>query len=162
MGKFPILHLDVMYLTLNVMYMSRLQQSNLDQVVRREPKQPPFTVSGLLDYIVELIVFEDEAFLLVERGSFCQLLRYCRPALSDKDIPKRKTVRSEIIRRAYLAEEMIQQKFAVRVHLIYLRLVADVHVIGFSGQSVLYLRCMDFKTWGPIHFCHRALHYCTC
>src|ERR1700743_1974404 len=55
---------------LNVMYMSRLQQTNLDQVVRREPKQPPFTVPGLLDYIVELIVFEDEAFLLVERIPF--------------------------------------------------------------------------------------------
>ncbi len=33
---------------------------SLDSVVSRTPKQPPFCVPGLLDYIVELIVCEDE------------------------------------------------------------------------------------------------------
>ena len=37
-----------------------MHQSNLDGVVTREPKQPPFTTAGLLDYIVELVVCEDE------------------------------------------------------------------------------------------------------
>ena len=33
---------------------------NLDSIVSRTPKQPPFCVAGLLDYIVGLIVREDE------------------------------------------------------------------------------------------------------
>ncbi|KAF8799820.1 hypothetical protein BYT27DRAFT_7217371 [Phlegmacium glaucopus] len=84
-----------------------LHQSNLDSIITREPRQPPFTTNGLMDYIVELVVREDEAFQLVERDGFHSLLRYCRPSLSDKDIPKRKTVRAEVIRRAQLAEEKV-------------------------------------------------------
>ena len=64
-----------------------------------------------------------QAFLLVERGSFRQLLCYCRPALADKDIPRRKTVRSEIIRRAHLAEAKIcETQLAVRLCLTHLSL----------------------------------------
>ena len=29
-------------------------------MVTREPKQPPFTTAGLLDYIIEMIVSEDK------------------------------------------------------------------------------------------------------
>jgi hypothetical protein len=32
----------------------------LDSIISREAKPPPFTAQGLLDYIVELIVCEDE------------------------------------------------------------------------------------------------------
>ena len=71
-----------------------------------------------------MVVFEDEAFLLVERGSFRRLLRYCRPALVDKDIPKRKTVRSEIIKRARIAEEKICEKLVVCDLLIQLLLLS--------------------------------------
>ena len=37
-----------------------LYQSSLDSIVSHEPKKPPFTKCGLLDYIVQLIVCEDE------------------------------------------------------------------------------------------------------
>ena len=37
----------------------------MDSIVSHEPKQPPFTTRGLLDYIVELIVCEDEVCLLM-------------------------------------------------------------------------------------------------
>jgi hypothetical protein len=40
-----------------------LFQSSLDSIVNREPKKPPFTTCGLLDYLVELIVCEDEVCL---------------------------------------------------------------------------------------------------
>ncbi|KAJ7448580.1 hypothetical protein FB451DRAFT_1103063, partial [Mycena latifolia] len=63
---------------------------------------PPFTKSGLLDYICELIVTEDGAFRLVDKGPFRRLLQYCRPSLSDKDIPHRTFVRDEIEARAAL------------------------------------------------------------
>jgi hypothetical protein len=38
----------------------RLLQSSLDSIVTREPRRPPFTTRGLLDFIVQLIVCEDE------------------------------------------------------------------------------------------------------
>ncbi|KAG6822393.1 hypothetical protein H0H92_014074 [Tricholoma furcatifolium] len=38
----------------------RLEQTTLDSAIIREQKLPPFTTAGLLDYIIELIVFEDE------------------------------------------------------------------------------------------------------
>jgi hypothetical protein len=60
-----------------------------------------------------------QAFLLVERDSFRQLLHFCRPELADKDIPKRKTVRSEVIQRTHLAKEKICEKLLVRVRLIH-------------------------------------------
>jgi hypothetical protein len=43
--------------------LTRLLQSSLDSIISREPKPPPFTAQGLLDYIVELIVCEDEVSL---------------------------------------------------------------------------------------------------
>jgi hypothetical protein len=44
-------------------------------------------MQGLLDHIIELIVSEDDAFLLVDKGPFRRLLRFLWPSLSDKDIP---------------------------------------------------------------------------
>jgi len=35
-------------------------QSTLDAAISRQPKPPIFTTDGLLDYIVELVVSEDE------------------------------------------------------------------------------------------------------
>ncbi|KAG2036562.1 hypothetical protein BDR03DRAFT_1011522 [Suillus americanus] len=50
------------------------------------PGIPEFTKTGLMDYIVELIVSEDKAFQLVDKGPFRRLLQYLRPSLSDRDI----------------------------------------------------------------------------
>jgi hypothetical protein len=40
-------------------------QSSLDSIVSVEPRRPPFTTQGLLDYVVELVVCEDEVCLYV-------------------------------------------------------------------------------------------------
>ena len=32
----------------------------LNLMITREPKQPPFTTAGLLDYIIKMIVSEDK------------------------------------------------------------------------------------------------------
>ena len=40
--------------------MVRFQQRTLDLTVTCKPKQPLFITAGLLDYIVEMIVFEDK------------------------------------------------------------------------------------------------------
>lgn len=93
-----------------------LRQASLDDVVTREQKPPVFTSDGLLDYIVELIVCEDEAFQLIEKGSFRRLLQYCRPSLGSKDIPYRQKIQQEIIDRARLAEIKIKEKLQVCIH----------------------------------------------
>jgi len=44
---------------------SSLTQSTLDGVVSTQPRVPQFTTAGLLDYIVELVVCEDEVRIFV-------------------------------------------------------------------------------------------------
>lgn len=44
------------------------QQSILDDVVTKQPHTPPFTSAGLLDYIVELVVFEDDVCIYFSFG----------------------------------------------------------------------------------------------
>ncbi|KIM78165.1 hypothetical protein PILCRDRAFT_11388 [Piloderma croceum F 1598] len=63
------------------------RQGTLDSAIVVQPRMPPFTTAGLLDYIIELVVSEDKAFQLVDHGSFCRLLTYTRPSLSEADIP---------------------------------------------------------------------------
>lgn len=46
---------------------------------------------------------------MIDRGPFRHLLKFCRPALSDKDIPHRHTLRAEIIHRAQIAEGKVRQ-----------------------------------------------------
>ncbi|KAG2080715.1 uncharacterized protein F5147DRAFT_522949, partial [Suillus discolor] len=60
-------------------------QKTLDESLA--PKIPQFTKAGLMDYIVELIVSEDEAIQLVDKGPFRRLLQYLHPNLSDGAIP---------------------------------------------------------------------------
>jgi hypothetical protein len=76
------------------------------------PKVPQFTKAGLMDYIVELIVSEDEAFQLVDKGPFRRLLQYLRPSLSDNDIPHRTKTRQEILDRTSFAIERIKKALA--------------------------------------------------
>ncbi|KAG1811455.1 uncharacterized protein BJ212DRAFT_1301971 [Suillus subaureus] len=49
------------------------------------PLNVKFSKSGLVDYIVKLIIAEDEAFQLVNKGSFHHLLQYLQPSLSDQE-----------------------------------------------------------------------------
>lgn len=46
---------------------------------------------------------------MIDRGPFRRLLKFCHPALSDKDIPHRQTLRAEILQRAQTAEERVRQ-----------------------------------------------------
>ena len=94
-----------------------------------QPRVPTFTTAGLLDYIVELAVCEDEAsiplihitiidmalqaFQLVDRGPFRRLLMYLRPSLTDKDIPHRNMLRKEILNRSKLVEARVKEELMV-------------------------------------------------
>ena len=37
-----------------------LSQGSLDDIVTHQPRAPPFSTDGLLDYLVELVVCEDK------------------------------------------------------------------------------------------------------
>jgi hypothetical protein len=50
-----------------------------------------------------------QAFRLIERGGFRRLLKFCRPSISEKDIPHRHTLRAEILQRAHHAEEQVRK-----------------------------------------------------
>ena len=63
---------------------------------------------------MELVVCEDKAFQLVDKGPFRRLLTYVRPSLSDKDIPHRQTLRNEIISKANLSEAHLNELLKVR------------------------------------------------
>ena len=43
-----------------ILSLVRLVQGSLDGIVTRQPRPPEFSLKGLLDYIIELIVAEDE------------------------------------------------------------------------------------------------------
>ncbi|KAF5380029.1 hypothetical protein D9615_006171 [Tricholomella constricta] len=87
-----------------------MKQGSLNGIVTREPRMPAFTSAGMLDYVIELIVSEDKAFQLIDKGSFRRLLKYLRPALSDKEIPHRTKLRQEILRRAQDIEVRICER----------------------------------------------------
>ncbi|KAF5319881.1 hypothetical protein D9758_017850 [Tetrapyrgos nigripes] len=75
------------------------RQSTLDMVVVKQPTVE-FSVAGLKDYIIALVVIEDTAMYLVSKPSFRQLLQFCRPSLKDKDLISPTELCREIIKRA--------------------------------------------------------------
>jgi hypothetical protein len=106
------------------------RQQVLDGVFTVAPKIPQYTKAGLLEYIVELIVCEDEvstklfvnklfhyqrfqAFQLVDKEPFRRLLKYLRPNLPDRDIPHRTKLKDSIMQRASLAMDTIKERLAV-------------------------------------------------
>jgi len=51
-----------------------------------------------------------KAFRLVDCGSFRRLIKYCRPSISDNDLPHCNTFRTDILRRTRVAEEKVREK----------------------------------------------------
>jgi hypothetical protein len=54
-----------------------------------------------------------QAFQLVDRGPFRRLIKYCRPSLTDADIPHRMTLRKEILSRAEIVKERVKDELKV-------------------------------------------------
>jgi hypothetical protein len=60
-----------------------------------------------LDVFSDLLLWL-QAFQLIDKAPFWQLLSYLCLSLTEKDIPHRHTLRAEIIDRARLAEERVK------------------------------------------------------
>ena len=71
-----------------------------------------FSKAGLLEYIMELIVTEDEALQLVDKPAFHKLLCYLRPALVEGDIPHRTKLTESVKARALTVVDVIRQRLA--------------------------------------------------
>ena len=97
-----------------LMMNARQRQTTLDASFTSQCRVAPFSQQGLIDYLVELVVSEDEAFNLLDKPAFHQLLLYLRPTLASKDIPHRTKIREEVLTCAVHAESNIKAKLQVR------------------------------------------------
>ncbi|KAF7964781.1 hypothetical protein HWV62_3004, partial [Athelia sp. TMB] len=83
-------------------------QQTLDSSLITKP--PVFTKEGLTDYIIELIVSEDDAILLVDKQPFRDLMTYLKPNLKESDMPHRTKTHDEIMQRARLVADRVKEK----------------------------------------------------
>ncbi|KAG1908156.1 uncharacterized protein F5891DRAFT_973648 [Suillus fuscotomentosus] len=72
-----------------------------------------FMKEGLMEYIMELIMTEDEAIQLVDKPAFRCLLLYARSSLSEKDIPHRTKLTDTIKSRAISIVKRIKEHLAL-------------------------------------------------
>jgi hypothetical protein len=86
-------------------------QTTLDASLVSRPLA--FTKDSLLEYIMELIVTEDEAIQLIDKPAFRHLLQYARPSLTEKDIPHRTKLTDTIKARAISIVQTIKERLAV-------------------------------------------------
>jgi hypothetical protein len=120
------------------------RQTTLDGVVTSQPRVAPFSTRGLIDHLVQLVVSEDDAFYLLDKSAFRQLIHYLRPTLSTKEIPHRTKIREEILARAAQAKSKLKATLQVR-HVFCLLLSKILTMLqGCRGGDIFHLRHLDF------------------
>ena len=78
-----------------------------------------FSTQGLIDHLVKLVVSEDNAFLLLDKPAFQQLIQYLCPSLPQQDIPHRTKIREEVLAHTVQAESRV--KVALQVCSVFVR-----------------------------------------
>ena len=68
---------------------------------------------GFVDHLVELIVSEDDAFYLLNKPAFYQLIHYLQPSLTIKDIPYHTKICEEVLAHAVLAKTKLKETLQV-------------------------------------------------
>ncbi|KAG2031016.1 ribonuclease H-like domain-containing protein [Suillus americanus] len=68
--------------------------------------------AGLPEYIMELIVTEDEVLQLVDKPAFHNLLCYVRPALAESDVPHRTKLTETVKAHAVQVVNVIRERLA--------------------------------------------------
>ena len=97
-----------------LMITSSQRQTTLDGTFTTQKRVAPFSKRGLIDHLVELVVTEDEAFQLVDKPTFRQLLYYLHPTLPKGGIPHRTKIHDEILARAAQAKVKVKAILQVR------------------------------------------------
>ena len=89
------------------------RQTTLDETFTTQQCVAPFSTQGLIDHLVELIVTEDEAFQLLDRPMFWQLLNYLHPMLPNGDIPHCTKIHDKVLAHAVQAESKVKAALQV-------------------------------------------------
>jgi hypothetical protein len=101
---------------------ARDSQLTLDGMAMSQPHVAPFSTCGLIDHLVELIVTKDDAFYLLDKPVFQQLIHYLRPNLTIKDIPHHTRICEEVLAHAVQAKfklkAMLQVHYAFFCHVM--------------------------------------------
>ncbi|KAH9168616.1 hypothetical protein EDB89DRAFT_1909195 [Lactarius sanguifluus] len=71
-----------------------LTQVNLDGFMQRIPT---WSKQGLMEHVIQFVVEDNQLFLVVEKLSFCNMLRYLHPNMKDLDIPHRTKLQDEVL-----------------------------------------------------------------
>jgi hypothetical protein len=74
----------------------------------------PFSMQGLKDHLVQLIIAKDEAFHLLDKPAFHQLIHYLRPTLPDKEISHHTKIREEVLAHVVEAKYTLKASLQVR------------------------------------------------
>jgi hypothetical protein len=56
------------------------------------------------------LLISSKVFCPIDGGSFCHLIKYCRPSISDKDMPHHNSFHADILCLAHIAVEKVQEK----------------------------------------------------
>ncbi|KIJ26622.1 hypothetical protein M422DRAFT_782492 [Sphaerobolus stellatus SS14] len=75
-----------------------------------EDRHPPFSKDNLLDYIIKLVVEDDQAFELVEKKPFRALIRFLQPTTKELEIPHCTKLREAALDKARKAVEILKEK----------------------------------------------------
>ena len=101
-----------------------------------------------------------QALQLVDKGPLRRVFVFLRPSLSDKDIPRRNTIRRAILEKAQEAEEQICDKLKV-CDVLYFSYCMLTLILESPWKSIIHLRCVDIWPWWPIPLSDLPLHRCT-
>jgi hypothetical protein len=86
-----------------------------------------------------LITIFCQAFQLVDKGPFRRFIQYCRPALSERNIPHRTKVREEIMKCAETVIERAKANLEV-FHLLSLPCWHWLILLYFSRRWIVRFR----------------------
>jgi hypothetical protein len=71
----------------------------------------------------------------VDRGAFRRFIKYCRPSLSNTDIPHRTTLRKEILACAKVVEDHVKEELQVCKNIFYNHSHSFIVTKIFKAQS---------------------------
>ena len=83
-------------------------QTTLDETFATQQRVASFSTRGLINHLVELIITEDEAFQLLDRPTFWQLLNYLCSTLPNGDIPHCTKIHNKVLAHAVQAKSKVK------------------------------------------------------
>jgi hypothetical protein len=78
-------------------------------------RQPPrITSEGVLEYLGEFIVSDNQSFNLVGNGGFRRFVHYVAPTLKERQLPHSDKIRSWVLHKSFDAVARVKEQILVR------------------------------------------------